>query len=141
MQWCRPDSLFAPFPQFARAMIAGRAKSVWAADRERLEQRPVKAINWEDRSKPKVPDLHLVIQCSRSTRHDQRQVQTLPQCLKKARVLSDSELSQAYRPLTRTEHCDSIEQTLTRLAGESNERLRVAILPSGLSQCRRFPEG
>jgi nickel-dependent lactate racemase len=76
-------------------------------------------------------DLHLAIQCSRSTRHDQWQVQTLLQCLEKARVLLYSELSQADRQLTRTEHCDSIEQTLARLARESAKPLRVAILPQG----------
>ena len=78
-------------------------------------------------------DLRLAIQCSRSSRHDQRQVQTLPLCLEKARVLMYSELSHAGRPLTRTEHCDSIEQTLTRLARESAERLREAIPPPGAS--------
>lgn len=76
-------------------------------------------------------DLHLAIQCSRTTRHDQWQVQTLLQCLEKARVLLYSELSEADRQLTRTEHCDNLEQTLKRLAKEKGGPLRVAVLPQG----------
>ena len=60
-----------------------------------------------------------------------RQVQTLLQCLEKARVILHSELSQADRNLTRTGHCDDIENTLLRLASESQGPLRVALLPQG----------
>jgi nickel-dependent lactate racemase len=76
-------------------------------------------------------ELHAAIQSSAVTRHDQWQVQTLLQCLEKARVILHSELSQADRNLTRTGHCDDIEYTLLRLASESQGPLRVAVLPQG----------
>ena len=79
----------------------------------------------------KNPELHTEIQSSAVTRHDQWQVQTLLQCLEKARVILHSELSQADRNLTRTGHCDDIENTLLRLASESQGPLRVALLPQG----------
>ena len=75
--------------------------------------------------------LHAAIQSSAVTRHDQWQVQTLLQCLDKATVILHSELSQADRNLTRTGHCDDIENTLLRLASESQGPLRVAVLPQG----------
>ncbi len=76
-------------------------------------------------------ELHAAIQSSAVTRHDQWQVQTLLQCLEKARVILHSELSQADRNLTRTGHCDDIEYTVLRLASESQGPLRVAVLPQG----------
>jgi nickel-dependent lactate racemase len=76
-------------------------------------------------------ELHSRIQSSPVTRHDQWQVQTLLQCLEKARVILYSELSPADRDLTRTGHCDDLETTLLRLASQSRPPLRVAVLPQG----------
>jgi nickel-dependent lactate racemase len=77
------------------------------------------------------PELHSAIQSSTVTRHDQWQVQTLLQCLEKARVILHSELSQADRNLTRTGHCDDLENTLLRLASERQAPLHLAVLPQG----------
>jgi nickel-dependent lactate racemase len=76
-------------------------------------------------------ELHAAIRNSGVTRHDQWQVQTLLQCLEKARVILHSDLSQADRNLTRTGHCDDLQQALFRLASESPSPLRLAVLPQG----------
>lgn len=76
-------------------------------------------------------ELHQAIQLSRYTRHDQWQVQTLLQCLEKSRVILYSELSEAQRRVTRTEHTNDPGATLRELARHSSGRLSVAILPLG----------
>jgi nickel-dependent lactate racemase len=76
-------------------------------------------------------DLHLAIQCSKTTRHDQWQAQTLLQCLDKARVILHSELSPRDKARTRTEHTDDPSLFLRELASRSPVPLPVAILPLG----------
>lgn len=80
-------------------------------------------------------DLHVAIQCAKMTRHDQWQVQTLLQCLEKAKVILHSELSPKDRMHTRTAHTDDPAGTLLELAqraGATPEApLPVAILPLG----------
>jgi nickel-dependent lactate racemase len=76
-------------------------------------------------------ELHLAIQCAKTTRHDQWQVQTLLQCLEKARVILYSELAETDRTLTRTEHTSDPAETLRRLATAAGAPLDVAVLPLG----------
>ena len=76
-------------------------------------------------------DLHLAIQCAKTTRHDQWQVQTLLQCLEKARVILYSDLSEKDRALTRTSHTTDPAETLRQLAAAAGAPLPVAILPLG----------
>jgi hypothetical protein len=76
--------------------------------------------------------LHDAIKASEVTRHDQWQVQTLLQCLEKARIILHSELPEAKRQITRTEHTDDPSTTLHELANAAPEsKLRVAIMPLG----------
>ena len=77
-------------------------------------------------------ELHDAINASEVTRHDQWQVQTLLQCLEKARIILHSELPLAKRQITRTEHTDDPSATLHELANAAPEsKLRVAIMPLG----------
>jgi nickel-dependent lactate racemase len=76
-------------------------------------------------------ELHLAIQCAKTTRQDQWQVQTLLQCLEKARVILYSELPENDRALTRTSHTSDPAETLRQLAAEAGATLTVAILPLG----------
>jgi nickel-dependent lactate racemase len=76
-------------------------------------------------------ELHRAIQCTETTRQDQWQVQTLLQCLEKARVILFSELSEKDRALTRTEHTSDPAETLRQLAAAAGKPLPVAILPLG----------
>ena len=76
-------------------------------------------------------ELHERIRAATKTRHDQWQVQTLLQCLEKARVVLFSELTEEQRQVTRTEHTDDPAALLRELAGSEGERLPVAILPLG----------
>ena len=67
-----------------------------------------------------------------ATMHDQWQVQTLLQCLGKARVILHSRLSPADRARTRTEHTDDLAGTLAELARAHGQSvLPVAVLPLG----------
>ncbi len=75
--------------------------------------------------------LHADIQCAKTTRQDQWQVQTLLQALEKASVLLYSELSPADRLHTRTGHTDNLKRTLEELALTARGALPVAILPLG----------
>jgi nickel-dependent lactate racemase len=76
-------------------------------------------------------ELHLAIQCAKTTRQDQWQVQTLLQCLEKARVILYSELPENDRALTRTSHTSDPAETLRQLAAAAGAPLTVAILPLG----------
>jgi hypothetical protein len=52
--------------------------------------------------------------------------------LEKARIILHSELPEAKRQITRTEHTDDPSTTLQELANATSEgRLRVAIMPLG----------
>jgi nickel-dependent lactate racemase len=87
--------------------------------------------------------LHRAILASDSTRHDQWQVQTLLQCLEKARVILHSHLTPAQQRATRTEHTADPARTLRELADSLRSRLpdaaspgasprvRVAVMPLG----------
>ena len=87
--------------------------------------------------------LHQAILASPQTRHDQWQVQTLLQCLEKARVILHSHLTASQQRATRTEHTPDPAATLRELAkswlsraqaaGNSctSARVRVALLPLG----------
>jgi len=77
-------------------------------------------------------ELHDAIKAAERTRHDQWQVQTLLQCLEKARILLHSRLSAQDRLLTRTEHISDPAATLMELArAYTRGRLPVAVLPMG----------
>lgn len=76
-------------------------------------------------------ELHLAIQCTKVTRHDQWQVQTLLQCLEKAKIVLHSELTEKDRARTRTNHTTDPATTLRQLAAEAATPLPVAILPLG----------
>nr|MBA3707451.1 DUF2088 domain-containing protein [Planctomycetota bacterium] len=72
------------------------------------------------------------ILASTHTRHDQWQVQTLLQCLAKARVVLHSTLSAEDRALTRVAHTDDLMATLDQLQRAwPSGKLPVAILPMG----------
>ncbi|MBA2480427.1 MAG: nickel-dependent lactate racemase [Planctomycetes bacterium] len=72
------------------------------------------------------------ILASTHTRHDQWQVQTLLQCLQKARVILYSTLSAADRALTRVACTDDLPAELDRLQRAwPSGRLPVAVLPMG----------
>jgi nickel-dependent lactate racemase len=76
--------------------------------------------------------LHDAIKATTLTRHDQWQVQTLLQCLEKARVVLHSSLSAENRRLTRTEHGEDINASLAACAAAwTRGRLPVAVLPMG----------
>lgn len=86
-------------------------------------------------------ELHLAIQCAKTTRHDQWQVQTLLQCLEKARVILHSELSEKDRAFTRTGHTTDPAETLRQLAAAAAEKpVPVAILPLGPLTIPTFQE-
>lgn len=77
-------------------------------------------------------ELHEHILGTERTRHDQWQVQTLLQCLEKARVILFSDLSAEDLPITRTAHTEDPVATLLELAAASpNQELHVAVLPLG----------
>lgn len=77
-------------------------------------------------------ELHRAIQASTQTRHDQWQVQTLLQCLEKARIILYSDLPAAKRQITRTAHTEDPSATLHELAAAATGgKLRVAIMPLG----------
>ena len=66
------------------------------------------------------------------TKHDQWQVQTLLQCLAKARIVMYSSLSPDHRLITRTDHTDDPIATLLEIrAASSVGILPVAVLPLG----------
>ncbi|NDG77946.1 MAG: hypothetical protein EBX47_00710 [Synechococcaceae bacterium WB8_1B_057] len=66
------------------------------------------------------------------TKHDQWQVQTLLQCLVKARIVMYSNLSSGDRLITRTDHTDDPIATLLELVAVSSvDTLPVAVLPLG----------
>lgn len=81
--------------------------------------------------------LHQAILASETTRHDQWQVQTLLQCLEKARVIVHSHLTPNQQRATRTEHTPDPARTLRELANsprfhpKSSPRVRVAFMPLG----------
>jgi nickel-dependent lactate racemase len=75
-------------------------------------------------------ELFAAILESRETQHDQWQVQILLDCLRRARVVLYSGLSERDRRCTRTEHTDDIGRTLAELA-RGRDKLPVAVLPSG----------
>lgn len=77
--------------------------------------------------------LHEAIKAAERTRHDQWQVQTLLQCLEKARIVLHSSLPPALRAVTRTEHADDIGASLAALAAAwaGGGRMPVAVLPMG----------
>ncbi len=79
-------------------------------------------------------DLHEAIKATERTRHDQWQVQTLLQCLEKARIRLKSRLTPADRSLTRTEHVDDLGEALEEarsLWGPHHGRMPIALLPMG----------
>jgi nickel-dependent lactate racemase len=77
-------------------------------------------------------ELYQFILDTEVTKHDQWQVQTLLQCLAKARIVMYSSLSPGDRSITRTEHTDDPIATLLEIAGASSaDRLPVAVLPLG----------
>jgi nickel-dependent lactate racemase len=77
-------------------------------------------------------ELLAAILASERTPHDQWQVQTLLQCLAKARVVLRSGLASADRAFTRTEHTDDLAATLDALAAAHGPgRLPIAIMPMG----------
>jgi nickel-dependent lactate racemase len=66
------------------------------------------------------------------TKHDQWQVQTLLQCLAKARIVMYSSLSSGDRLITRTDHTDDLIATLLEIVDASSVGvLPVAVLPLG----------
>jgi lactate racemase len=77
-------------------------------------------------------ELHSKILATKVTRHDQWQVQTLMQCLEKARIVLFSELSPEDRLLNRTEHTQdpvgTIRELIAKLGGGP---IATAILPEG----------
>jgi lactate racemase len=75
-------------------------------------------------------ELYDAILESRETPHDQWQVQVLLECLRKARVILCSTLSEEDRRCTRTGHTNDVARTLADLS-RGRERLPVAVLPSG----------
>jgi hypothetical protein len=81
--------------------------------------------------------LHAAIRGTARTRHDQWQVQTLLQCLEKARVFLYSELTEEQRRATRTGHVSDPSEALRQWCLEQAGRLggggrvRVALLPLG----------
>ncbi|MEY2599962.1 MAG: hypothetical protein RLZZ142_2221 [Verrucomicrobiota bacterium] len=82
-------------------------------------------------------ELHAAIRGTARTRHDQWQVQTLLQCLEKARVFLYSELTEEQRRATRTGHVSDPSEALRQWCLEQAGRLggggrvRVALLPLG----------
>jgi nickel-dependent lactate racemase len=77
-------------------------------------------------------ELHSKILSTRVTRHDQWQVQTLMQCLEKARVVLFSELSAEDRLRNRTEHTtDPVGLLRDFVAARGGASVAAAILPEG----------
>ena len=77
-------------------------------------------------------ELHAKILTTKTTRHDQWQVQTLMQCLEKARIVLYSELSPEDRLRNRTEHTDDpISVIRDFVAARAGTPVAAAILPEG----------
>ncbi len=77
-------------------------------------------------------ELHSKILASHVTRHDQWQVQTLLQCLERARIVLYSELSPVDRIRNRTEHTkDPIGLIRELIAARRGGPVATAILPEG----------
>lgn len=77
-------------------------------------------------------ELYNSIVASKVTEQDQWQVQTLLQCLAKARVILNSTLNAENRALTRTSHTSNPNRTLQQLAeAYPAAKMPVAILPLG----------
>ena len=77
-------------------------------------------------------ELQAKILAAQVTRHDQWQVQTLMQCLEKARVVLFSELSPEDQARTRTEHTkDPIRVIHDFVEARGGSLVSVAILPEG----------
>lgn len=77
-------------------------------------------------------ELYQFIMETTVTKHDQWQVQTLLQCLVKARIVMYSNLSSGDRLITRTDHTDDPIATLLEVvAASSVDTLPVAVLPLG----------
>ncbi len=77
-------------------------------------------------------ELHAKILSTQVTRHDQWQVQTLMQCLEKARVVLFSELSAEDRLRNRTEHTtDPVGLLRDFVAARGGASVAAAILPEG----------
>jgi nickel-dependent lactate racemase len=77
-------------------------------------------------------ELYAKILTAKTTRHDQWQVQTLMQCLEKARIVLYSELSLEDRLRNRTEHTnDPIGLIRDFIAARAGAPMAAAILPEG----------
>jgi nickel-dependent lactate racemase len=77
-------------------------------------------------------ELHSKILATKVTRHDQWQVQTLMQCLEKARIVLVSELSPEDRLRNRTEHTDDPIAVIREfVAARAGGPVAIAILPEG----------
>jgi len=77
-------------------------------------------------------ELYQFILDTKVTKHDQWQVQTLLQCLAKAKIIMYSNLSPSDRLITRTDHTDDPIATLLEIVASSSlDTLPVAILPLG----------
>jgi len=77
-------------------------------------------------------ELYQFILDTKVTKHDQWQVQTLLQCLAKAKIIMYSNLSPGDKLITRTEHTDDPIATLLEIVASSSvDILPVAILPLG----------
>jgi nickel-dependent lactate racemase len=77
-------------------------------------------------------ELHHRILATQNTRHDQWQVQTLMQCLEKARIVLFSELPPGDRARTRTEHTRDPLRVIQEFVATRKERpVATAILPEG----------
>ncbi len=77
-------------------------------------------------------ELYQFILDTKVTKHDQWQVQTLLQCLAKARIIMYSNLSPSDKLITRTDHTDDPIATLLEIVASSSvDTLPVAILPLG----------
>jgi nickel-dependent lactate racemase len=76
-------------------------------------------------------ELHEAIRRAPVTQQDQWQVQTLLQCLEKARVYLYSEMAGSARERTRTVSVDDPAQKLRELTRGSAVRVPVAVLPQG----------
>ena len=77
-------------------------------------------------------ELYKMIMETKVTKYDQWQVQTLLQCLAKARIIMYSSLSPSDRSITRTDHTDDPIATLLEIVASSAvDTLPVAVLPLG----------
>lgn len=76
-------------------------------------------------------DLLKAILASARTRHDQWQVQTLLQCLEQAEIVLVSDLAEADRACTRTQHAPSVDAALAAARARHGTRPSIAVLPLG----------